>query len=260
MCVYGCVGAIIIAFEHHGLWQHLSSGILLSMPTFEAGEWRPESGRGGDELAQGNRNPNNKWPRWSDHPMVGVHVEGNGPIHVQYNRGSGEKEASKPRKAHLGAWPLGPWACDASRADQERAATLSADGARGPHPAASGLGPGGSAVAKHQKLFASQNNVILENRSDHGTGGGGGVGTRPWWLALLACGGAYWPLPFEPSAMTSRHLYYSGHLRCHGGGGGVGFSQKVWICGSVLESCHALGGIILSGLRAKKKKKQTSHS
>ena len=24
--------------------------------------------------------------------------------------------------------------------------------------------------------------------------GGGGVGTRPWWLALLACGGAYWPL------------------------------------------------------------------
>ena len=23
--------------------------------------------------------------------------------------------------------------------------------------------------------------------------GGGGVGTRPWWLALLACGGAYWP-------------------------------------------------------------------
>ena len=28
-------------------------------------------------------------------------------------------------------------------------------------------------------------------------GGGGGVGTRPWWLALLACGGAYWPLAFE---------------------------------------------------------------
>ena len=22
-------------------------------------------------------------------------------------------------------------------------------------------------------------------------GGGGGVGTRPWWLALVACGGAY---------------------------------------------------------------------
>ena len=34
-------------------------------------------------------------------------------------------------------------------------------------------------------------------------GGGGGVGTRPWWLALSACGGAYWPLAFEPSAMTS---------------------------------------------------------
>ena len=32
-----------------------------------------------------------------------------------------------------------------------------------------------------------------------------GVGRRPWWLALLACGGAYWPLALEPSAMTSRH-------------------------------------------------------
>ena len=43
---------------------------------------------------------------------------------------------------------------------------------------------------------------------------GGGVGTRPWWLALLACGGAYWPLAFEPSAMTSRHPYYCGHPHC----------------------------------------------
>ena len=34
-------------------------------------------------------------------------------------------------------------------------------------------------------------------------GGGGGVGTRPWWLALLACGGAYRPLALGPSAMTS---------------------------------------------------------
>ena len=25
---------------------------------------------------------------------------------------------------------------------------------------------------------------------------GGGVGTRPWGLARLACGGAYWPLAF----------------------------------------------------------------
>ena len=46
--------------------------------------------------------------------------------------------------------------------------------------------------------------------------GGGGVGTRPWWLALLACGGAYWPLAFEPSAMTSRHPYYCGHPHCRG--------------------------------------------
>ena len=66
------------------------------------------------------------------------------------------------------------------------------------------------------------------------TEGGVGVGTRPWWLALLACGGAYWPLTLEPSAMTSRHPYYCGHSHCRGhplawvgiqnagyGGGGV---------------------------------------
>ena len=41
--------------------------------------------------------------------------------------------------------------------------------------------------------------------------GGGGVGTRPWWLALLACGGVYWPLALEPSAMTSRHPHCRGH-------------------------------------------------
>ena len=49
--------------------------------------------------------------------------------------------------------------------------------------------------------------------------GGGGVGTRPWWLALLACGGAYWPLTLEPSAMTSRHPYFFG-------GGGAMFSAS----------------------------------
>ena len=47
-------------------------------------------------------------------------------------------------------------------------------------------------------------------------GGGGGVGTRPWWLALFACGGANWPLTLEPSAMTSRHPYYCGHPHCRG--------------------------------------------
>ena len=46
--------------------------------------------------------------------------------------------------------------------------------------------------------------------------GGGEVGTRPWWLALLACGGAYWPLALEPSAMTSRHPHYWGHPHCCG--------------------------------------------
>ena len=45
-------------------------------------------------------------------------------------------------------------------------------------------------------------------------GGGGGDGTRPWWLALLACGGAYWPLAFEPSAMPSRDPHYCGHPHC----------------------------------------------
>ena len=49
----------------------------------------------------------------------------------------------------------------------------------------------------------------LSDNPEHSTPGGlrdaeGGFGTRPWWLALVACGGAYWPLAFEPSAMTSR--------------------------------------------------------
>ena len=38
----------------------------------------------------------------------------------------------------------------------------------------------------------------------HRTQRGGRVGTRPWWLALLACGGACWFLTLESSAMTSR--------------------------------------------------------
>ena len=49
------------------------------------------------------------------------------------------------------------------------------------------------------------------------SGGGGGVGTRPWWLALLACGGAYCPLALEPSATTSGHPYYCGHPPAWGG-------------------------------------------
>ena len=47
---------------------------------------------------------------------------------------------------------------------------------------------------------------------------GGGVGTRPWWLPLLACGGAYWPLALEPSAMTSRHPYFAAGIHLPGGG------------------------------------------
>ena len=41
----------------------------------------------------------------------------------------------------------------------------------------------------------------------------------PWWLALLACGGAYWLFAFEPSAMTSRPPHYCGHPPAGGGGG-----------------------------------------
>ena len=55
--------------------------------------------------------------------------------------------------------------------------------------------------------------------------GVGGFGTRPWWLALLACGGAYWPLAFETSAMTSRHPYYCGHPGGRGGGAWSPFSN-----------------------------------
>ena len=57
---------------------------------------------------------------------------------------------------------------------------------------------------------------VKKQQPDGMSHGGGGVGTRPWWLALLACGGAYWPLAFEPSAMTSRHPHYCGHPHCCG--------------------------------------------
>ena len=60
--------------------------------------------------------------------------------------------------------------------------------------------------------------------------GGWGVGTRPWWLALLACGGAYWPLALEPSAMASRHLHCRGHPPAWGGGG--------------LQNAHSAHGVL----------------
>ena len=77
---------------------------------------------------------------------------------------------------------------------------------------------------------------------------GGGGGTRPWWLALLACRGAYWPLAFEPSAMTSRHPYYCGHPHCRGHppswGGGGGRWGGGWGGGGRLEG---LGGGVSAG-------------
>ena len=51
-------------------------------------------------------------------------------------------------------------------------------------------------------ILHARNNGLVVHRLGWGAGskelreGGGGVGTRPWWLALLACGGAYWPLTF----------------------------------------------------------------
>ena len=61
--------------------------------------------------------------------------------------------------------------------------------------------------------------------------GGRGVGTRPWWLALLACGGAYWPLALEPSAMTSRHPHYCGHPHCRKGGMAQGHHAGLFFFG-----------------------------
>ena len=78
-------------------------------------------------------------------------------------------------------------------------------------------------VVNHEHLAISEGCTVVHRLScgDRGRagmrwpGGGGGAGTRPWWLALLACGGACWPLALEPSAMTSRHPHYCG---CRGGG------------------------------------------
>ena len=67
-----------------------------------------------------------------------------------------------------------------------------------------------SAVCKHEEIPFRVLLELSQNPPMSGSGccptsfaascgiqGGGGVGTRPWWLALLACGGAYWPLAFE---------------------------------------------------------------
>ena len=75
----------------------------------------------------------------------------------------------------------------------------------------------------------------------------GWVGTRPWWLALLACGGAWWPLAFEPSAMPSRHPHYCGHPPAWGGIQnatsalrGVGGSQYGWLATVSRTRCPLL--------------------
>ena len=82
-----------------------------------------------------------------------------------------------------------------------------------------GVTPGGGGGGDPSVLDANYPPPPTNCSPEAPWGGGGGVGTRPWWLALLACGGAYWPRAFEPSAMKSRHPYYCGHPHCRGGGG-----------------------------------------
>ena len=62
---------------------------------------------------------------------------------------------------------------------------------------------------------------------------GGGGGTRPWWLALLACGGAYWPLALEPSAMTG-----GGGSRGGWGASSYGCQPFQYIVGDATPTTH----------------------
>ena len=78
------------------------------------------------------------------------------------------------------------------------------------------------------------------------SGGGGGVGTRPGWLALLACGGAYWPFALEPSAMTSRHPHCCG--LCSGGGRGQDRTRR---CCSANQGWRGQQGSVSANCLAK---------
>ena len=72
--------------------------------------------------------------------------------------------------------------------------------------------------------------LCSDHRCAYPRGEGGVVGTRPWWLALSACSGAYWPLALEPSAMTSRHPYYCGHPHCRGHPPSLGRNPECNFC------------------------------
>ena len=72
------------------------------------------------------------------------------------------------------------------------------------------------------------------------SGGGGGLAQGLWWLALLACGGAYWPVALEPSAMTSRPPYYCGHPHCYGHPPAPGWESRMHL----LPMAGGGGGVV----------------
>ena len=71
-------------------------------------------------------------------------------------------------------------------------------------------------------------------------------------MALLACGSAYWPLAFEPSAMTNRHPHYCGHPHCRGhppggtvaGGGGLPWENFAVKKGGEIAAWRNVGGTV----------------
>ena len=65
-----------------------------------------------------------------------------------------------------------------------------------------GGGPGQRAVSNPPPLFLRELKTCLPQRPGVCVCVlGGRFGTRPWWLALLACGGAYWPLVLKSSVL-----------------------------------------------------------
>ena len=79
-------------------------------------------------------------------------------------------------------------------------------------------------------------NFVFSHDGHFGLEGGGGVLGGGGWHKALVVGsvslrGAYWPLAFQPSAMTSRHPYYCGHPHCRGQ---CGCPRQCWEGGGVM--------------------------